>query len=252
MVKLYTMNIKAKINDFNHHYLSIENWNEYVSVASIKIPLFLKNFLKDVIPHEYHLKKGVNLSFIKQLSSYFHIDELAYGSNFRSLKKQVEWLSGRIAIKELLSKVAFPGRDPRDIVIEYDEKGKPVVRGEEKVGISISHSNGLAMAAVHRVPGKQLGFDLEGTEKIDTEAIISVICSENEKKELKDRSHDAIMRLFTLKEAFLKYIGTGFHETIKQVMVQGTKIFYRNNHIDDIVTECRFFDNYIASLIFEK
>lgn len=101
------------------------------------------------------------------------------------------------------------------VVILKDGKGKPYIDGREDIFVSLSHSKGAVMCAVS---DKTIGIDVEQCKlrhksvesRVFTESEISLI--NNAKDENK-----AFFTLWTLKESYLKAIGTGFADNAKSI-----------------------------------
>ena len=101
------------------------------------------------------------------------------------------------------------------IVILKDDKGKPYIEGREDIFVSLSHSKGTVMCAVS---DKEIGIDVEMCaerrksveSRVFTESEITLI--NNAKDENK-----AFFTLWTLKESYLKAIGTGFADNAKNI-----------------------------------
>ncbi len=132
----------------------------------------------------------------------------AKGINYREMSDAAHNLL-RTAIEE---KYGIPNNE---IVILKDDKGKPYIEGMDDVFVSVSHSKGAVMCAVS---DKQVGVDIELCAKrrksvesrVFTEYEISLLNSaEDEDK--------AFFALWTLKESYLKAIGTGFADNAKNI-----------------------------------
>lgn len=102
-----------------------------------------------------------------------------------------------------------------EIVILKDDKGKPYIEGRDDIFVSLSHSKGAVMCGVS---DKEVGVDIELCTKrrksvesrVFTEREISLLNSaEDEDK--------AFFTLWTLKESYLKAIGTGFADNAKSI-----------------------------------
>jgi len=234
-------------------YSKIEKINDKIYIASLNIPEFTNSEMKGLVPEDYRISAGIDLAPCRAAVKYTSGAELEKVANAGSLKRQIEWLCGRIALKELLRSVKYPELDYRDILIMYSPKGKPVVSGDEDTGISVSHSGELAMAAVHLVPGKKIGIDIERTRGRDAGAIISVAFAAEEKLEHKGKPDDKIIEIFTLKEAYLKLAGSGFNEIITRVSVRENEIYFDGIPVAGIRTAvCDYSPGYKLALIFEE
>jgi len=185
--------------------------------------------MKGIVPSDYRTSPGIDLTSCRAAAEYISTGEIEKVANSRSLKRQVEWLCGRIALKELIKSVKYPDLSFKDIIIIYNSSGKPYISGFEETGISVSHSGDLAMAALHLVPGRTLGIDVERTSGTDPDAILSVAFTPEERLEYSGSAPDKIIEIFTLKEAYLKLAGLGFHEVITRVSVRENVICFDGN-----------------------
>ncbi len=234
-------------------YSRIEKLNSSVYISVLCITDFIESEMKGIVPENYLTGRGIDLSAFLPAMEYCTADEISRVAGARSLKRQIEWLCGRIALKELLYAKKFPGKDFRDIIIGYDESGKPVVSQHEDTGISLTHSGDFAIAALHLTPGKKTGIDLEKSSGIDLQAVMSVAFTPEERTEFKNRPAKDIITVFTFKEAFLKITGKGFHETINRVTVDGNRILFDKTEVQGITAETRSFGSeYILSIIYES
>lgn len=93
------------------------------------------------------------------------------------------------------------------------EHGKPYLPGWG-LHFSISHSHGLAACAVE---GNPVGLDVERVRHF-SEAVERRICSPGELKLVSAASNRdrALTRLWTCKEAYMKYTGLGFAQGITE------------------------------------
>lgn len=234
-------------------YSVIEKISDTVYLSTINIPGFIYSGMRELVPSDYRTSPGVDIAACMPAAEYCSAGEIARVANARSLKRQIEWLCGRIALKELLCSVKFPEFSFKDIEITYDSSGKPYVSAYEDTGISVSHSGDLAMAALHIVPGKKVGIDVERTSGTDPGAVMSVAFTPEERLEYRDRPLEEIIEVFTLKEAYLKLAGRGFHEVITRVSVKGDKIYFDGLPVEGIRSEVRdYSDGYKLSVIYEK
>ena len=145
-------------------------------------------------------------------------------------KRAAEWLAGRIALKRSIRRVMATTDtgtiSENSIRIIQDEQGKPIGELSVKPGlqinsISLSHSNGLAMAAA-TVPGtfEGLGIDVEKVEA-RSDAWAQDYFTEEEIQaagESGQRWLD-LTRMWCLKEAALKAIGTGLRFDLRDINV---------------------------------
>jgi phosphopantetheinyl transferase (holo-ACP synthase) len=160
----------------------------------------------------------------------------------RSETRRAEWLAARVAAKDLVSCHLrnFFGVRPAlaDIVIAKDEHGAPYVelRGEAPTqlsgvtlpNISITHSNGVAIAALAG-PSRagKVGVDLELIEQRDDSFAKNYFSATERALELPDvnASGDArsvlLTTLWSVKESVSKALGLGLHLNTGEVSVEG-------------------------------
>jgi holo-[acyl-carrier protein] synthase len=171
-------------------------------------------------------------------------------------KRAAEWLAGRIALKRSIRRVlATTDTGPvseNNILIIQDEQGKPIGelsgRPDAKISsISLSHSNGLAMAAAV-APGtfEGLGIDLEKVE-VRSEAWVQDYFTEEEIQAAGESTQRWVdlTSVWCLKEAALKAIGTGLRFDLRDINVSAldeagkAKLEFRNEaaqHIEKAST----------------
>lgn len=131
--------------------------------------------------------------------------EQTYYESLRVPKRRAEWLGGRFALKQLLSKTEAV--DFKEIEILASHEGKPsltVAGAVWKGAFSITHSHGFAVASVDKEISF-LGIDLEKIEhRIDAWK-----AGFFHPDELTRDGDDFLTALWTQKEAVVKLLGTG-------------------------------------------
>lgn len=117
--------------------------------------------------------------------------------------------------------------DADEVVIAKDEKGCPYVEGKKDIFISISHCNGYIMCAFS---DDKIGVDVELVKKrrksVESRVFTEVEISLLNKSENEDR---AFYTLWTLKESYLKAIGTGFADNAKDVEFYSLELPIKSN-----------------------
>jgi phosphopantetheinyl transferase (holo-ACP synthase) len=154
-------------------------------------------------------------------------EEKAYASLVAS-KRRRDWLGGRLAAKlALAAELDSIGvrRPLNGIVIGNDLDGVPTWRllkpGDVPAWpISISHSAGLAAAAVH-TGAARLGIDLEKVENRDP-AWLEIAFHPDERGET--ATPEAATRLWTVKEAALKVLGLGLRADLWDVRCEHGRV----------------------------
>lgn len=131
----------------------------------------------------------------------------------------------------LLSAIAEKYDIPVDeIVILKDDKGKPNIYGRDDVFVSLAHSKGAVICAIS---DKEVGVDIELCTKrrksvesrVFTETEISLLNSAEDE-------NGAFFTLWTLKESYLKAIGTGFADNAKSIEFLSLENPIRSNSQD--------------------
>jgi phosphopantetheine--protein transferase-like protein len=157
-------------------------------------------------------------------------DEIQEHAGKKTPKRASEWLAGRVALKHCLQRLVANGENSaplsKNIRIVQDELGKPIAELIDSPGttlgdISLSHSNGLAMA-VASATGCFAGLGVD-VEKIEER---SASWAEDYFTEEEIRAADesgnrtlALTGMWSLKEAFLKALGTGLRFDLKDVRI---------------------------------
>lgn len=99
----------------------------------------------------------------------------------------------------------------------YNNYGKPRLKDFPNIYFNISHSGNIIVCSVNN---QQLGIDVEKVKKFDFN-IIDMFCNVNDINHLKDviNKNIALYKIWTAKEAFLKFKGTGLVDDIKNISI---------------------------------
>jgi 4'-phosphopantetheinyl transferase len=166
---------------------------------------------------------------------------------FRFPKRKGEWTAGRAAAKLALR--AIVGPEVEDLTVETGPSGDPVVttrRGATSLGVSITHAGGIA-AAVAFPLDQPIGIDLEPITAIDP-GLATLACNDREQNWLAERAGDgyieALLRIWTAKEAAVKLSKTGLGVPLSQVRIESrdselTELALRLPASDGREAECR-------------
>lgn len=160
-------------------------------------------------------------------------------------RKQTETLYSHMVAKKEIAKILGCGIN--DITFEYDENSKPKLKGQKNLYFSISHSFEYVAVAVSDKP---VGVDIEKIRPV-SQTIINRVCSKAERTYLKESTDEQsnFIKLWTLKESYLKAIGTGIIDNMKNCSftVQENKAYMSNKKINaEIICDV---DGYIISAI---
>ena len=101
-------------------------------------------------------------------------------------------------------------------VFEYNEHGKPAIIGHPDIHFNLSHCK---QAAVCVISDRPVGIDVESIREY-RESLVRYTMNENEIREIESATNPAasFIRLWTMKEAALKLIGTGISNDLKTVL----------------------------------
>jgi 4'-phosphopantetheinyl transferase len=165
-----------------------------------------------------------DFSLLAEIRDWLAPRELKTVQGFKALKRQVEWLAGRLAVKSLVRDCLDARLPSVDITVAHEPPGAPFLPLFSGHCLSITHAGRWAAAAVSLDPALAVGIDIERLSIPGTRGFLDLVFSAREQAVL-DRSDPlALARAWTLKEAYLKYIRRGFHRSLRQVELIGGKL----------------------------
>ena len=130
---------------------------------------------------------------------------------FKSEERKEDHVAGRNAAKKALEELGVFSP-----IILNDDMGRPYVKGDQNIGVSISHKNGDGYAIAWN-DGTERGIDVED---VDLNIEIAQEVLNLEERELFGDNIDTYLSIiFSMKEAYLKAAGTGFHTPLAHVSV---------------------------------
>lgn len=134
-----------------------------------------------------------------------YLQKFDYNNLKRGERKLCETSNGRALLKRAVSELY--GIDTDTLTIKKGEHGKPYFSQREDICFNISHSGDYVAVMVGDSP---LGVDIQTIRPVK-DRMIEKLCNESEKNFVygsnnKDR---AFITLWTLKESYIKAIGTG-------------------------------------------
>ena len=120
-------------------------------------------------------------------------------------------------------------------VFDYNEHGKPSIVGHPEIFFNLSHCKEAVVCVVSDRP---VGVDVESFRE-PKESLVRYTMNEAEIREIESSDDPAatFIRLWTMKEATLKLIGTGISNDIKTVL-DGTKKYTTVKKRQYIYTIC--------------
>jgi 4'-phosphopantetheinyl transferase len=169
-------------------------------------------------------------SEVSALTQFLTPAELALCDRCRLPHVRQHKIVARAKLRQILS--GYLDRSPPEIEISTGLQGKPQVAGIE---FNLSHSGDLVVYAVSDRP---VGIDIERIRSMDLSGIIQRFFAPSEfaawQKLPPSEQEAAFFRTWTIKEAYLKAIGTGLHTPLSEVEVsmdpETPKIIQAPNH----------------------
>lgn len=121
-----------------------------------------------------------------------------------------EW-DGKTDSHELLREAVgrYLNRELEGLAVEYEENGKPKLRDWPRVYFSISHSENIWSCAVGDCP---LGLDLQKQYEKNGEKLARRFFHPEEVAWMEVHGFGQFSRIWTYKESYVKYTGTGLRE----------------------------------------
>lgn len=153
---------------------------------------------------------------------------------FRFDKDKIRCLLSSILLRYAL--VKHYNFKNEDIMIGYGLFGKPFLEKNDSLHFNISHSGDWIVCAVGN--GK-IGVDVEVIKEMEMKQI-SYFFSRGEQEWLKSKKETQKMEMFyklwTLKESYMKYIGTGLGYSLDRFSIElvdeSIKVYEGNNYIN--------------------
>lgn len=181
-------------------------------------------------------------------NAFLSDDELVRVNRFKALKKQTEWICGRFALKLLAKDILDPAMPLDQVRIDYREKGAPYLTRFPEISISLSHSGNYTAAAITRELETALGIDIEKIGSMPDQGFMKTAFTAEEIRHM-PADAKSVFRHWTLKEAYLKYLGLGFNESLHHVAVIKDEIYHCEKK-QAVHTWSSFLDDdYVVSLV---
>lgn len=234
--------------DKSQAYCRIERVSDDVQLCFVDIYRFVERYIKSVDCEHFRRKKSIYFDPNGALSNYFSDSDFLTVNRFKILKKQVEWMAGKIAVKKLVARLS--GEKEKTIAISAEKSGAPFLDDFSEMMISISHSERFAVAGVG-IKKHRVAVDIEKIESGRMKTIGRVAFSDRELDELKGQNDEWHYLAWTVKEAYLKYIGKGFAEGLKKVEFLNGSIYHHGKKAEGIVIDSKIMgENYAFTVIY--
>ena len=114
--------------------------------------------------------------------------------------------------------------------------------------MSLSHSYDFTAAAVCENRSKTIGLDIEKIREKPDHAFMKTAFTKQEIRHIPDTA-ESIFTHWTIKEAYLKYIKKGFHESLHKVEVIDNTIYHHGKKKAVTVQSIKIAEDYILSLV---
>ena len=175
--------------------------------------------------------------------------------NTVSPRRKRQWLSGRVAAKDAVRHFLWSRRGhydfwPKEMSIENDDRGKPVVAPhisetyKESLQVSIAHKDRLSVAIASEHP---IGIDIELIEPRGDELILAAMTpAETDTMRtctLDCGTDELVTRIWAAKEAVAKLKGTGFQGKPKEFVVE--EIEEERLNVNGYWVSCLRYNDYI-------
>jgi 4'-phosphopantetheinyl transferase len=187
-----------------------------IRLCQVDIQTLVKDWFGD-LGIENLRRPARDLSTLGAIRDWLAPGEWEAVQGFKALKRQVEWLAARLAVKTLVTACLDARLAPKDITVAYESQGAPCLPLFPGHCLSITHAGRWAAAALGRDPARAVGIDIERRRIPTDPAFLHLVLSDREQAALDESDPLALVRAWTLKEAYLKYIRRGFHRSLRQV-----------------------------------
>lgn len=178
--------------------------------ASLATPLPLLDDDLDV--HVWRVPLRRDDATRERLAHTLSPEEQARAARFRFDRHRERFLVAHGVLRTVLS--GYVGSSPEELRFDAEPDGKPFLatRTDDDLRFNLSHSAGLALVAVSA--GREIGVDVERIEpKRDLDGLARRFFAPEERDALlrlpPDERDAGFFRYWTMKEAYLKAVGTG-------------------------------------------
>jgi 4'-phosphopantetheinyl transferase len=178
--------------------------------------------LADDNVHVFAAPLDVPAKRLEELEQWLSDDERQRASRFHLERDRRRFIAGRGILREILGTMS--GVSPASLIFAYGEFGKPHIAAPVAARLlqfNLAHSDSIAVYATAK---RTLGVDLERIRELDeVEQFAARFFSPDEEQRLLTlpdaQRREAFFNCWTRKEAYLKAIGTGLNNCIRQVEV---------------------------------
>ncbi len=173
--------------------------------------------------HVWRLDLESATAALGRLAGILSVDERRRAGAFAFAHVRDRFVARRGLLRLLLAR--YVDCAPADLAFSYGPHGKPelaVPSGDPPVTVSWSHSNGLGLYALAR--GRRIGVDVEARRALpEAEGLADLCFSPRERAALaacpRGELDAAVLRGWTVKEAYVKAVGAGLSRALESVEV---------------------------------
>ena len=173
--------------------------------------------------HVWRLRLEPARAALGTLAGTLSADEHRRAGAFACARDRDRFVARRGLLRLLLAR--YVDCAPADLAFAYGPHGKPelaVPSGDPPVTVSWSHSSGLGLYALAR--GRRVGVDVEARRDLPEAGGVADLCfSPRERSALAARPRGdltaAVLRGWTVKEAYVKAVGAGLSRPLDSVEV---------------------------------
>lgn len=152
---------------------------------------------------------------VEECLKWFPTEQAERITGFSNLSRKIEAAASYSLLVEMLQSKGLLEELPS---IEYAEGGKPYIKNYPELHFNLSHCRRYVAVAIHSSP---VGVDIECRRKV-SQSLIRRVCSEDEQQSIAAAQDPDMefLRLWTCKESYLKYTGTGIVEPLTGIPPQ--------------------------------
>ena len=216
--------------------------------------------------HLWQMELDIDDHMLCRFRTFLSADERDRAEKFRFEIDRKRFIARKGAQRTILAR--YFGVEPKELQFRYTAEGKPFLECSQKqlpIQFSATSSDSLGLLAV--AYNRRIGVDVENRGRtIEYEEIASSFFSPLEAEQIKlfqeNEQADAFLACWTVKEAYLKAVGTGLSfSSLRTVSVPFQKrlipsLFHLEGPMmaNNAYTGVRFnlAENYIATLLVER
>ena len=170
--------------------------------------------------HVWSLQKSQHEARLLDYWCVLNHTERERALKYRFEKDRNNSIVARGALRKLLGEYLLIA--PEKIEFEFEEYGKPALKGKSDMKFNVSHSGDTIVFAF--VKKYNIGVDVEYTKReVEVRSVARHFFSEEEKMSLfalnEDYHNQAFYNCWTRKEAFIKAVGSGLSFPLDQFVV---------------------------------